>query len=152
MVLPMWLARFNRRATNRLTRRFADRLPGFGIVVHQGRRSGRAYHTPVNVFRDGDDYVIALTYGAETDWVRNVLAAGGCELLTRGQRVTLTNPRLFTDASRRWAPQPVRFFLGYLLGGIDQNMRLTRVPTPRPTGASGAVPNSLPGAGDPMRS
>jgi hypothetical protein len=53
MPLPKRLAGFNARVTNRLTRRVAGRLPGFGIVSHVGRRSGRAYRTPVNVFRDG---------------------------------------------------------------------------------------------------
>ena len=38
-------------------------LPGFGVVEHAGRRSGRRYRTPVNVFRPGASYVIALTYG-----------------------------------------------------------------------------------------
>jgi hypothetical protein len=46
----------------------------------------------VNVFRAGDGYVIALTYGPETDWVKNVLAAGGCELRTRGQTIPLGAP------------------------------------------------------------
>jgi hypothetical protein len=48
----------------------------------------------------GDGYVIALTYGPETDWVKNVLAAGGCELRTRGQAIPLGSPRLFHDQSR----------------------------------------------------
>lgn len=142
MVLPSWVARFNRHVTNRLTRRFADRLPGFGIVMHRGRRSGRTYRTPVNVFRDGNDYIFALTYGAETDWVRNVLAADGCELITRGQRITLTHPRLFTDFNKRWAPPLVRFFLG--VTGITQCLRLTRVPLP----IAADVPDSPTGAGD----
>jgi deazaflavin-dependent oxidoreductase (nitroreductase family) len=129
MKLPRSVARFNRHVTNRVTGPFADLLPGFGIVIHRGRHSGHTYHTPVNVFHDGDDYIFALTYGAKTDWVRNVLAAGECELLTRGRHVRLTNPRLFTDSSRLWAPQPLRF----LLGGIEQFMRLTTVP------ASGAA-------------
>jgi hypothetical protein len=47
MPLPKRLAGFNARVTNRLTRRGAGRLPGFGIVSHVGRRSGRAYRTPV---------------------------------------------------------------------------------------------------------
>jgi hypothetical protein len=59
------------------------------------------YQTPVNVFRAGNGYVIALTYGTDTDWVKNVLAAGGCELRTRGQAVRLGSPRLFHDQSRR---------------------------------------------------
>ena len=128
MPLSQGIARFNRRVTNRMTRPFADRLPGFAIVIHTGRRSGRTYRTPVNAFRDGGDYIIALTYGAETDWVRNVQAAGACELVTRGRRVRLTNPRLVDDPSRRWAQPPVRLVLGLI--GAPQYLRLTRVPSP----------------------
>src|SRR5258708_9874623 len=40
--------------------RFAARLPGFGIVTHVGRKSGRIYRTPVNVFREPDGFLIAL--------------------------------------------------------------------------------------------
>jgi deazaflavin-dependent oxidoreductase (nitroreductase family) len=126
MALPPWLARFNRRVTNRVTPIFASRVPGFGIVIHTGRRSGHIYRTPINVFRDGDDYIIALTYGAERDWVRNVLAANGCELLTRGRYVRLINPHIVTDPTRRWAPLPARPILRLL--GVENYMRLTRVP------------------------
>ncbi|HEU0026743.1 MAG TPA: nitroreductase family deazaflavin-dependent oxidoreductase [Ktedonobacterales bacterium] len=124
MPLSQGVARFNRRVLNRLTRLFAGWAPGFAIVVHSGRRSGRVYRTPVNVFRDGDDYLIALTYGAETDWVRNVLAGGSCELLTRGRSISLARPRLITDADRRWAPQPVRLVLGLI--GATQYLRMTQ--------------------------
>jgi deazaflavin-dependent oxidoreductase (nitroreductase family) len=102
------MARVNRRFTNRVTGTFSPVLPGFGVVLHEGRRSGRGYRTPVNVFRRGDGYVVALTYGADSDWVRNVLAHGGCELLTRGRRIRCGNPRLVRDESRRGVPPPVR--------------------------------------------
>ena len=128
MALPPWLARFNRHATNRLTSLVAGWAPGFGILIHTGRRSGRVYRTPVNAFRDGDDYLIALTYGAEADWVRNVLADGGCALVTRRREVRLANPRLVTDATRRWAPLPVRAVLALI--GAPQYLRLTRVSSP----------------------
>ena len=126
MPLPQRIGRFNRRVTNRITGPVADRLPGFGIVIHTGRKSGRTYRTPINVFRDGSDYIIALTYGAETDWVRNVQAAGGCQIVTRGRRISLTNPRLVTDPRRQWAPPLVRLILG--LTNVPQYLRLTRVP------------------------
>jgi deazaflavin-dependent oxidoreductase (nitroreductase family) len=86
----------------------ARRLPGFGIVVHTGRKSKRRYETPVNLFRAADGYVIALTYGPESDWVRNVLAAGSCELITRGRRKRLTSPVIRRDARQRLVPGPVR--------------------------------------------
>jgi deazaflavin-dependent oxidoreductase (nitroreductase family) len=126
MPLPQRVARFNRRVTSRITRPFADRLPGFGIVIHTGRKSGRTYRTPINVFRDGNDYIIALTYGPETDWVRNVQAAGGCQIVTRGQWISLTNPRLVTDPRLQWAPPLVRLILG--LTNVPQYLRLTRIP------------------------
>src|SRR5262249_55894838 len=80
---PRWSGNRNRPGLNRLPRHVAPWMPGFGVIVHRGRRSGHCYQTPVNVFSAGDGYVIALTYGPDTDWVKNVLAAGGCELRTR---------------------------------------------------------------------
>lgn len=123
MPLSRGLARFNRRVTNRVTGTFAHRLPGFALVIHTGRRSGKTYRIPVNVFRDGNDYLIALTYGADADWVHNVQAARGCEIVTRGQRIRLADPRIISDTSHQWAPLPVRLVLR-LIGG-SQYMRLT---------------------------
>jgi deazaflavin-dependent oxidoreductase (nitroreductase family) len=111
MPLPDWLGRFNRRASNRVTGPFAGRLPGFAIVIHTGRRSGRSYRTPVNFFRLGSEFVIALTYGRETDWVRNVTAAGGCEVKTRGRTLSLQNPRIVNDEKGTPVPSPIRVIL-----------------------------------------
>ena len=107
-----WLAAFNLAVTNRISSRFAPRLPGFGIVTHVGRKSGRVYRTPVNVFRAPNGFLIALTYGRESEWVRNVLAAGGCELETRGVRYQLSAPTIMHDPTRRRFPFPVRVILG----------------------------------------
>ncbi len=123
MPAPKSLARFNKRFTNRLTSKVAGYLPGFAIVSHIGRNSGRSYRTPVNAFRTDDGYIIALTYGSESDWVKNVLAAGWCELQTRGRRVRLTNPRIETDNSKSWAPLPVRLILDLI--DAPQYMRLS---------------------------
>jgi gluconokinase len=112
MPIPRSVARFNVRVTNHVTRPFAGRLPGFAIVTHVGRRSGRTYQTPVNMFRDGERYVFALTYGAGSQWVKNVLAAGACEVRTQGETVRLHEPRVFTDPQRRSVPAPVRLVLG----------------------------------------
>ena len=101
MPLPRTLARWNKVGLNRVTRRVAPWMPGFGVVAHAGRRSGRRYQTPVNVFPAGDGYLLALTYGPDSDWVKNVLAAGGCELATRGRTVRLVSPRLVHDENRR---------------------------------------------------
>jgi deazaflavin-dependent oxidoreductase (nitroreductase family) len=109
-----WISPFTKRVVNPLTRQFAGRVPGFALVTHIGRRSGSAYQTPLNVFRRGDTYVFALTDGPDVDWVRNVLAAGGCTMRTGGRTVRLVEPALVHDPSRRLVPQPVSTFIGML--------------------------------------
>jgi deazaflavin-dependent oxidoreductase (nitroreductase family) len=102
------MAKFNQHVTNRVLGRLATRLPGFGVVEHVGRRSGRRYRTPINVFRAPGGYVVALTYGREAEWVKNVLAAGGCTLTTRSRTEHLVSPRLFHDERGRAVPRHVR--------------------------------------------
>ena len=123
MPAPRRIARFNKDFTNRLTLRVAGYLPGFAIVSHVGRKSGRPYRTPVNAFRTDGGYIIALTYGAQSDWVKNVLAAGSCELQTRGGQVCLFDPHIVTDDSKDWAPLLVRLILGLI--DAPQYMRLS---------------------------
>lgn len=118
-----WVAAFNLAVTNRITSRFAGRLPGFGILTHVGRKSGRVYRTPVNVFRAPQGFLIALTYGRESEWVKNVLAAGGCELETRGVRYHLSAPTIVHDPTRRRFPPFVRIVLRLI--GADDFMQLS---------------------------
>ncbi len=106
-----FLRRFTIHVINPLTRLFAGRLPGFGLLTYTGRTSGRTYHTPMNVFRRGDDYVFALTYGSDVQWVKNVLAAGRCEIRVRGREVRLVEPELLVDPAPRLMPAPVRMLL-----------------------------------------
>ena len=113
-----WVAAFNLAVTNRITSRFAARLPGFGIVTHVGRKSRKLYRTPVNVFRAPDGFLIALTYGLDSEWVKNVLAAGGCELETRGVRCLLSAPTIVHDPTRGRFPLFVRLVLG-IIGAND---------------------------------
>jgi deazaflavin-dependent oxidoreductase (nitroreductase family) len=113
-----WVAAFNLAVTNRITSRFAARLPGLGILAHVGRKSSRVYRTPVNVFRAPEGFLIALTYGRESEWVKNVLSAGRCELETRGVRYQLSAPTIVHDPTRRRFPLPVRIVLR-LIGATD---------------------------------
>ena len=118
-----WVAAFNLAVTNRVTSRFAVRLPGFGILTHVGRKSGRVYGTPVNVFRAPEGFLIALTYGRESEWVRNVLAAGAGQLETRGVQYQLSSPATVHDPTRRRFPIPVRIVLRLI--GANDFMRLS---------------------------
>jgi|SRR5450755_1348225 deazaflavin-dependent oxidoreductase (nitroreductase family) len=113
-----WVAAFNLAITNRITSQFAARLPGFGIVTHVGRKSGRLYRTPVNVFRAPDGFLIALTYGRDSEWVRNVIAAGGCQLETHRLLYQLSAPTILHDPTRRRFPFLVRMML-WIIGAND---------------------------------
>jgi len=108
----LWHARpLVRRFVNPVTRLFAGWLPGFAILTHTGRRSGRRYQIPINAFRRGDYYIFALTYGSNTDWVKNVLAAGECSIRTRARNVRLIEPEVVVDPRLRELPRLVRPFL-----------------------------------------
>lgn len=120
-----WVAAFNLAVTNRITSRFAARLPGFGILTHVGRKSGKPYRTPVNVFREPEGFLIALTYGRDSEWVKNVLSAGGCQLETRGMRYQLSSPTIVHDPTRRRFPIPVRIVLKVV--GADEYMEVSVV-------------------------
>ena len=113
-----WLRPFTTRFINPVTRRFAEWLPAFGILVYTGRVTGRTYRTPMNVFRRGDRYVFALTYGSDVNWVKNVLAAGRCGLRVRGREFSLVQPHVFVDETRASMPLPVRLVLR-LIGATE---------------------------------
>jgi deazaflavin-dependent oxidoreductase (nitroreductase family) len=117
-----WVAAFNLAVTNRITSLFAGWLPGFGILAHVGRKSGKVYRTPVNVFRASNGFIIALTYSSQSEWVKNVLAAGGCGLKTRGKKYQPSSPNVVHDPTRRRFPIPVRLVLRIV--GADEYMEL----------------------------
>ncbi len=107
----LFLKPFTARVFNPLVRGFIHWLPGFALVVHRGRRSGRLYRTPMTVFRDGTDYILALTYGRDSDWVKNVMVAGEAELRMGASVRHVVRPQLFVDGQRRLVPLPVRILL-----------------------------------------
>jgi deazaflavin-dependent oxidoreductase (nitroreductase family) len=121
------VAALHRAVTNRAAVRLAARLPGFAIVVNVGRKSGRTYRTPVNVFREAEGFLIALTYGRDSEWVKNVLAANGCQLETRRGSYSLVGPIVVHDPSRKRFPLVV----GVILGLIDADDFLQLSISPR---------------------
>lgn len=124
MPIPLAVGKLNKAGLNHLTRPLMRHLPGFGVVRHRGRRSGQVYETPVNVFPTADRVLIALTYGPDTDWLKNVLAAGECEIQTRGRWVHCTAPRVYRDPRRHGVRPVERVALGAL--GVEEFLELRR--------------------------
>jgi deazaflavin-dependent oxidoreductase (nitroreductase family) len=120
---PRWVAAFNLAVTNRILGPLAKWLPGFGVVTHIGRKSGRRFRTPVNVFRAPGGFMIALTYGPNSQWVQNVLAAGEAELETRRAKYHLTSPTVVHDPTRQRFPLIVRVALRIL--GADHFLQVS---------------------------
>jgi deazaflavin-dependent oxidoreductase (nitroreductase family) len=107
---------------NPLSRLVAGWLPGFGILTYRGRKTGRTYHTPINVFRRGDHVVFFLTYGSDVQWVRNVRSARECRIRTGGRDLRLVEPELIVDPERRLVPPLVRLVGGVV--GVTEFLRM----------------------------
>ena len=64
------------------------------VVRHVGRRSGHEYQTPVVAVPTPDGFAIALPYGPNTDWLKNVLAQGSATLVTGGAEYKMEHPQV----------------------------------------------------------
>ena len=113
MPFPHWVARANKRFTNRFIEPVTRRSRHYAVVHHRGRVSGNTYRTPVFVFWGKGHGYVALTYGPNADWVQNVLSGGRqCHHSTT---VPINNP-IVVGRQVAWdhLPQWVRFFLRIL--------------------------------------
>lgn len=101
---------------------FAGWMPGFGLLTYRGRTSGRVYHLPINVFKRGDHYIFVLTYGSDSQWVKNVLATGECQMRVRGRDVHLIEPELIVNPDWGLVPPPVQLI--ERLAGVNEFLRM----------------------------
>src|SRR2546423_13473947 len=64
---------------NRIVTRIAGKLyvPLYILLRHRGRRSGRAYATPVEGMRVPGGLAIPMSFGERADWDRYIVSAGG---------------------------------------------------------------------------
>lgn len=139
--MPRVMRRLNRVVTNRLMRPVAGVVPPLAVVHHIGRKSGRAYRTPVLAFPMREGYVTPLPYGTDTDWCRNLLEAGKGRFKRFGQEISVRNPRIVgTAAAVPLLPAPLRPALlmaslpGYLLVDRATKGAGRRKSTKRPIG------------------
>jgi deazaflavin-dependent oxidoreductase (nitroreductase family) len=121
--LPRGLAKFNRFVTNPLTSLVVGWAPGFAMIHHRGRKTGVEHATPINIFEVEGGFIVALTYGSDVDWLKNVLAHGRCWIRYRGRRIELDRPEMVKTAEGMAAMPPiVRVILNSI--GVTQFLRL----------------------------
>lgn len=93
MLIPVWLERVQIKYVNPLLRPLSKRMPGFAVIKHRGRTSGKDYETIVTAYRKDRLLAIGLVHG-KTNWVKNVLAAGAADIHVGGKDLHLVNPRV----------------------------------------------------------
>jgi deazaflavin-dependent oxidoreductase (nitroreductase family) len=124
---PRLIARINRYVTNPLLGQLAGRIGPFAMLDHVGRRTGKARRTPIMAFREDGGFLVALTYGPNTDWLHNIRAKGECTIVIRRQRYHLIDPRLIeADPEDMPLPAAIRFFLNIMR--VRYFLRLTDKP------------------------
>ena len=104
---------FNKHVLNRFMLRIAGvRYSPIALIHHVGRNSGKSYQTPIIVQPADDGFVIALTYGPEVDWYKNILAAGRCRMVWHGKEYDLNKlTPLDTQAAMPAFPKIEQFIL-----------------------------------------
>jgi deazaflavin-dependent oxidoreductase (nitroreductase family) len=114
MPLPRRLADFNKVVTNHIAGPLASRVPTMAVIVHRGRISGTEYRTPVNCWIDDRTAIVALTYGSDTDWLKNLTAAGGGTVVARGRSHRVGRPEVVGVEGMIRMPGIVRRVLGLI--------------------------------------
>jgi deazaflavin-dependent oxidoreductase (nitroreductase family) len=123
------VVRFVARFVNPIVLLIAGRrwMPVVGILHHRGRRSGRAYATPIGMRPLGYGFVIPRTFSENAAWYQNVKAAGGAVVTYLGRNYSVIEPEVVDYATAKPA-FPHYELLQFRLAGINEYMRLRRAP------------------------
>ena len=122
------IKRFNHRWLNPWMLHFAGGPHWYaGRLEHRGRRTGRAYVTPLWVDPMHGGFAMPLPYGRDVDWARNLLAAGEGVLVDHGIRSRVGNPRIVAaDDILPELPRVTRRIIATY--GIREFMRVDALP------------------------
>jgi deazaflavin-dependent oxidoreductase (nitroreductase family) len=124
------------RRTSRAMKPLALRSAGTpgayaSVIRHVGRTTGRTYETPVGAVATADGFVIALPYGTNTDWLKNVLASGSATIVDEGSTYDVDRPQVvpMAEAGHHFSPQDQR---AHRMFGVDECLRVRRVGQEQP--------------------
>ena len=115
----------NKVFTNPILGRLAGaRIGPFALIRHRGRKSGKPYATPVLVFPFEGGFMVALTYGPQVDWYKNVLAAGECGVRWHAQEYAISSVEP-TPKAEALPHFPALIRAGVQFMGVDHYVRLS---------------------------
>lgn len=86
--VPMFVKHYNRLVRSFAGQRF------YALLRHRGRKSGKTFETPVMAWRTADGMLVPLSWGTESDWYRNIMAANGCDVQVTGRWHRCSEPVL----------------------------------------------------------
>lgn len=105
----------NKRLINKVLIHISGKRFGhFAILTHTGRKSGQTYRIPIIAEPVQGGFVIALTYGRNVDWLKNVQARGGCELRWKNQDICLVHPQFIGQ------DEGLKAFPAIMRGGVQR--------------------------------
>lgn len=123
-ILLDYIRVFNKYVTNKVLIHIAGRKFGhFAILRHTGRKSGTLYRIPIIAEPLEDGFVVALTYGKQVDWYKNVRAKGSCSIYWKKKDYDLTNPE-FRDKKIALAAFPAIFRSLLKIAGTEYFLKL----------------------------
>jgi deazaflavin-dependent oxidoreductase (nitroreductase family) len=119
------------RRTSRAMKPIAMRSAGTpgayaSVIQHVGRTTGRSYETPVGAVATDDRFLIALPYGTNTDWLKNVLASGSAVIVDEGKAHDVDRPEVvpLAEEASSFSPEDQR---AHRVFGVDQCLRVRRI-------------------------
>lgn len=115
---------FHHVVGNRVQMRSAGTRGSYASIIrHAGRKTGRAYETPVWAAPTEDGFVIGIVYGPRTDWLRNLRAGGSASIVHRGRTYEVDEPRIVpAESATPYLPPAIRH--AQRLVGVDRYVRV----------------------------
>lgn len=87
--------RMNRAVSNPRQMESAGQPGAYASVIHHvGRTSGTPYETPIVVVPSDETFVVALPYGTNADWLKNMLASGTATIVSEGKTYSVDQPEI----------------------------------------------------------
>src|SRR3989442_2154526 len=114
---PDWITKHIANPIIELMTNMGVSLRGSGVLAVPGRKSGQIRTTPVNPLEVGGARYLVAPRG-DTEWVRNLRAAGGGELRLGRTREAIrveelpddVKPPILREDLRRWKMETGKFF------------------------------------------
>ncbi len=122
------IRRFNKYVLNPVMTTVAGRKHWYAAALHHtGRRSGKAYATPVVAITVPDGFILPLPYGTDVDWLRNLLAAGTGTIRNAGVLYEVSRPEVI-DADTALALVPPALARSWRRWHIERYLRVVATP------------------------